>query len=501
MTDYLIKVKKLLLCGQFDDALSLIFITENDNSEVIRNEFEHQALKIQVMIKKGEYEESIKEIKSILDKYPQDSLSYIDLLLYLIEATWRLGKHDSALEICNEVEKSLQKRPPSEPDILQRKASLDYHKGVIYRNLGDLDLSISFANQSLILQQSNDLIQERAYTLNLLGIIYFQKGEYGKALECYSDSFTINKKIGDFQYIAKNLNNLGEIYRFQGNFVKSYDHYKAAHNLFLKLGNKQDILHTSHNIGLILHARGDFEGAKQKLLLSLEMNKEIRNDNDKSDSVFHLISVLIDLGEFEVAKRYTAELKSLMHSHPQNKIISLRSLIANALILAEVNQKDGIEKAKVLLKEIVNDEIVYHELTVTALIHLCQILADELIRNQEVDLLSDLNTYTNQLQNLVHKHYSNALSIEIYILQSRFAIIKGKLQRALRSLERAQEIAQKQKLNPLVMRIEEEIFNFHAEYEKWVSLIQRNAPLHERLEDVRIAEYVKEAQRLVHLFN
>jgi hypothetical protein len=190
-----------------------------------------------------------------------------------------------------------------------------------------------------------------------------------------------------------------------------------------------------------------------------------------------------------------------MNSNPQNKIISLRSLIADALILTETHQKEETEKAKVLLKRIVNEEIVFHELTVTALIHLCKILADELISNQEIDLLSDLNTYTNQLQNLVDEQHSNALTIEIYILQSRFAIIKGKLQRALRSLEKAQEIAQKQKLNPLVMRIEEEIFNFHAEYEKWVSLIQRNAPLHERLEDVRIADYVKEAQRLVHLFN
>ncbi|MHA2277349.1 MAG: tetratricopeptide repeat protein, partial [Candidatus Kariarchaeaceae archaeon] len=185
MTDYLTRVKKLSLSGQFEEALSLILITENDNSELIRNEFEHQYLKIQVMIRKGDYEESIKEIKSILHKYQPDSLFYIDLSLFLIEATWRLGKHDSALEIGSEIELSLQEVQTSEADNLQRKAALHYHKGVIYRNLGDLDQSLTLANQSLILQQSNNLIHESAITLNLLGIIFFQKGEYDKALECY----------------------------------------------------------------------------------------------------------------------------------------------------------------------------------------------------------------------------------------------------------------------------------------------------------------------------
>jgi hypothetical protein len=102
---------------------------------------------------------------------------------------------------------------------------------------------------------------------------------------------------------------------------------------------------------------------------------------------------------------------------------------------------------------------------------------------------------------MVEDHHSNILTIEIFILQSRFAIIQGKLQRALRSLEQAQAIAQKQNLSTLVVRLEEEIFNFHAEYEKWVSLMQRNIPMHERLEHARITDYVKEAQKLIHLLN
>ncbi|MHA1444206.1 MAG: tetratricopeptide repeat protein, partial [Candidatus Hodarchaeales archaeon] len=301
--------------------------------------------------------------------------------------------------------------------------------------------------------------------------------------------------------IAKNLNNLGEIYRFKGDLDKSLDQYEAARFQFLNLGNKQDILHTDHNIGLILHARGNFEGAKEKLLRSLELNKDLGNDIDKSDTIFHLIPVLIDLGELEIAKGYLIELNTLVHSNPQNKIISLRSLITNSLILKISSQKNDIEEAKRLLKEIVDEEIVFHELTVTAMIYLCQILADELISNQEVDILSDLNTYTNRLQSLVDEHHSNAMTIEIYILQSRFAVIKGKLQSALRFLEQAQRIAQKTNLNSIAKRLQEEINNFHAEYEKWVNIIQRNAPMHERLEEARIADYVKEAQRLVHLFN
>ena len=501
MTDYITRAKKLLLDGQFDVALELINITENDNAKSVRNGFEHHDLKMQVMIRMGEYEQSLGVIESILNHYPEESLNYFDLLIHKIEATWRLGKLESALEFVQEAEKLLQEIQTSESENFKRKASMYYHLGVIYRNYGDLDKSLSYAKQCLILQQSHSLIHESAITLNLLGIIYFQKGEYDRSLECYTKSLAINDEIGDIQYIAKNFNNLGEIYRFKGDLVKSLNYYHGAHTQFLTLGNKQDILHTSHNIGLILQARGDYEGAKQKLLLSLELNKPLCNDLDRSDSIFHLISVLIDLGEHELAKVYSVELTNLMQSHPQNKIISLRSVIASSLILTISNQKEDFDEAKKLLEEIAEEEIVYHELTVTALIHLCQLLADELIRKQEVDVLSDLNSYIDQLQSMVEDHHSNILTIEIYILQSRFAIIQGKLQRALRSLEQAQAIAQKQNLNTLAVRLEEEIFNFHAEYEKWVSLMQNNIPMAERLEYARITDYVKEAQKLIHLLN
>ena len=86
---------------------------------------------------------------------------------------------------------------------------------------------------------------------------------------------------------------------------------QAAHTQFLNLGNKQDILHTDHNIGLIFHATGDFKSAKQKLMRSLEINEDLGNDIDKSDTTFHLISVLIDIGEFEIAKGYAIELNTL----------------------------------------------------------------------------------------------------------------------------------------------------------------------------------------------
>ena len=501
MSDYITRVNHLLLGGEFDEALKLMDKIDKDTPDVIPNDFEHKALKIRIMIRKGDYEQSIVLIKSIIDQFSQDSLTYIDLSLLEIEATWRLGKLESASELTQIVELLLQQVQTSEREILKRKASIYYNLGVIHRNFGNLDQSLSFAKQGLILQQSQNLIHESAITLNLLGIIYFQKGEYDNSLECYKNSLKINDEVGDIQYVAKILNNLGEIYRLKGDLVKSLNHYTGAHTQFLKLGNKQDILHTFHNIGLILQARGDYEGAKHKLLESLEINKFVRNDIDKSDTLFHLISVLLDLNSTKLAEGYLETLTKLKDTYPQNKLISLRFLIAKSLILTNSPYEADVEKGKEILKLIVDDEIVYHELTVTAAIHLCQTLADELIRTKDMNVLSDLNTYTDLLQSLIDEQQSNILTIEILILQSRFAIIKGKLQSALRYLEHAQSIAQKYSLTTLVLRVEEEIFNFHDEYEKWVSLMQNNIPMHERLEYARITDYVKEAKRLANLLN
>jgi tetratricopeptide (TPR) repeat protein len=318
----------------------------------------------------------------------------------------------------------------------------------------------------------------------------------------YLKSLDINKNLGDRQYVAKNLNNIGEIYRFKGDLNNSLQYYESSFEQFEILGNKQDLAHSYHNHGLIYQAKGNYHLAKENLDKALALiNEAVDNDIDRADTTFNLISVLLDLNLLDEAQSHLKILKRLAMNNKQNRVISHRASIANALILKKTQNPANLAKSKEILIKVVEEETSYHELTITALIHLCDILSLEISETDNYETLSRIDKYITRLQNIAVEYHSHLLLVEIYILQSRFAIINGKLQRSLNLLEKANSIARLNNLDSLIHKLEKEIQNFEEEKEKWVALIQRNAPLEERLEYARIVEYVNGAKKIIALFD
>jgi tetratricopeptide (TPR) repeat protein len=490
-----------MLNGRFTEALNLL---QAEKSQVPINQetqFNFDLLINTLYIRQGEYKKAREEIDKALEKYGR-SLNAIDLLLCKIEALYRLGKSTDALTVLETTEKMLYGIDAKNSEIVVRIAALLYRSAVIHRSTGDLDQALYFAAQSLILQETNELLQDSAYTHNILGIVYFQKGNYNKALTHYLKSLDINKNLGDRQYVAKNLNNIGEIYRFKGDLNNSLQYYESSFEQFEILGNKQDLAHSYHNHGLIYQAKGNYHLAKENLDKALALiNEAVDNDIDRADTTFNLISVLLDLNLLDEAQSHLKILKRLAMNNKQNRVISHRASIANALILKKTQNPANLAKSKEILIKVVEEETSYHELTITALIHLCDILSLEISETDNYETLSRIDKYITRLQNIAVEYHSHLLLVEIYILQSRFAIINGKLQRSLNLLEKANSIARLNNLDSLIHKLEKEIQNFEEEKEKWVALIQRNAPLEERLEYARIVEYVNGAKKIIALFD
>jgi tetratricopeptide (TPR) repeat protein len=495
------QAKTLMLNGRFTEALNLLQAEKAKNSLDQEMHFNFD-LQINILyIRQGDYKKAREEIDKILPKFDK-SLNAIDLLLCKIEATYRLGKSSDALTLVETTEKMLHDLQVEKSETVVRIAGLLYRSAVIHRSTGDLDQAIYFAAQSLILQETYDLRQDSAYTHNILGIIYFQKGNYSKALNHYLKSLDINKSLGDRQYIAKNLNNIGEIYRFKGELNNSLQYYESSFEQFRILGNLQDLAHSYHNKGLIFQGKGNYQLAKENLEKALIMiNESVSNDIDRSETTYHLLLVLLDLNLLDEAQSHLEVLVQLVKANAENRTITQRAAVAEALILKKRKSPIDLARSKEILTEIVEEETSYHELTITALIHLCDILSHEISKNEDYETLSRIDRYISRLQNIAVEYHSHLLLVEIYILQSRFAIISGKLQRSLSFLEKANSIAKLNNLDSLVHKLEEEIFNFEEEKERWVALIQRNAPLDERIEYARITEYVRGAKKIIALFD
>ena len=79
---------------------------------------------------------------------------------------------------------------------------------------------------------------------------------------------------------------------------------------------------------------------------------------------------------------------------------------------------------------------------------------------------------------------------------ARFEIIEGNLQTASSLFERARKTAEEKGLGLLVDKVLVEKRQLEEELDKWQELIQRNAPLKERLEQARLEKYMKQAKTL-----
>jgi len=64
-------------------------------------------------------------------------------------------------------------------------------------------------------------------------------------------------------------------------------------------------------------------------------------------------------------------------------------------------------------------------------------------------------------------------------------------------LNQAERIAKDNNLGRLVQKIQDQVRILNAELDKWHDLTRRNAPLQDRLEQVKLEEYLKEARKII----
>ncbi|MFX1536813.1 MAG: tetratricopeptide repeat protein [Promethearchaeota archaeon] len=494
----LIRAEQLLNEGKFDEALQIVLALEKRVPMALNDQLIYLLLKSALMNRLGSYENAINlanqayQLSQELDK----PLKQIEALLNLIEGLWRLGNHDDALAMIIEGEKTfkvIKERYPSK--FVQIKASLMYHRGVVYRNTGDLDLALDYSQKSLKLQQENNLVRDSAYSLNIIGIIYFQKGQLNQALECYQKSLVLHKKLNNTQYIAKCLNNIGEVYRNKGELDRSLEYYQLGLAQFEKIGNKSDIAHALHNIGLIYQGKGDLNRAIEYYEQGLVLNEEIGNNTDISDSLFQLVSVAIDNNTLEMAQNYLQRLQQLKVSS-ENKIIRQRKQVAEALLLKTSDRMLQKANAQEIFQQVAEEEIVYHEVTVAALLNLCDLLLYELRISDELEVLDEVKGLVNRLLEIAKEQHSYWLLVETYVLKSKLALLELDIKSAQQLLDQAQLTAEEMGLQGLTLRLSHERDSFQNQTDRWELFIEDNAPMSKRLDLAQLNIQIRQmAQR------
>ena len=484
----LINAKELIDLGKFDDALQLLNDFSENSAITPKAQISYYILLCSIFIRLGKKVELLDYIKKACKAIQGQKISSQLVDIYYIKAMsyiWEF-KDDEAFNLilkCEKLYTSFTQEPLSVN--LKKKADIAWIKALLYSRKGLVDKALDCSEQALKLRKELDLKADIAISLSLLKEIYHTEGEFDRALDyasqClkYAKAIDFKKQI-EFCYITTGL-----IYSERGELEIAIDYHLKALAIAEEIDDKFGIAASLNNLGFTYFKQGRLKLAQDNLVRSLKLFKEFGSPGFSSiDLLFH---IAIDQSDFEQANEYLEQLKQLIDQF-DIKEISLWYRVDKAILLKTSKRAIHRGKAEEMLKEIVEENITLYNVVILALLHLSDLLLNELQTIGDIEIIDELKPYIHKLQNFAEKNHSYSIQAEAYILQARLALVTLELKEARQFLTKAQEIAEKYHLDRLALKISNEHDDLLKKLSNWEEVRDSNVSLAERMKIARLNE-------------
>ena len=361
--------------------------------------------------------------------------------------------------------------------------------GTTYSSKGDQKQALKYLQRTHKLKVELGNNSDIAFSLINLGVIYRMQGNLSNALEYYQKGQRIFEEINDKKGIGLALNNLGDVYQLKGDLNLALEYYQESLTIYEELGIKQDIALSLMNIGEMYRRKRNSDWALRYYNRSLAIYKELKNDPSSATVLYELVLLALDSNEPILAQEHLETLRQI-NERSDSKTVRHRYLIAKALLLKSQKRTRHKMKAEEILSKVVEEEVVDHSLTVTAMIHLCDLLLFELKMTGEEEILDEVKTLTQKLFSTAKEQSSHLLLAETYVLQSKLALLEMNIEKAQNLLQQALLTAEEKGLRNLAIKIYSEKTSLDAQIEKWRHLIKQKSSINERLELTRLEDLV-----------
>ncbi|NHJ06272.1 MAG: hypothetical protein EAX90_15710 [Candidatus Heimdallarchaeota archaeon] len=301
-------------------------------------------------------------------------------------------------------------------------------------------------------------------SLFFTGAFYRRIGELNAAIDCLTEALTIAKELNYERMIIWIIDSLTKNYLEKGELEKALElHQEYISYLNEKGGDKGGISKSKFYLGSIYFEKGDLKNALKYAQESLEIRKQIPNNQIIAKSLFLLVRICIEMNDIDLANRYLDHLTELNVSK-DDKIVNHIYRVSNALIKKTSMRATNRAEAEKILLSIISEDISLSEVTIIALINLCELFLDEFRITGDLEVLTELQQYTQKLVEIAKNQDSKSLIFEaqhIRILslwlQAQHSTKEVNLKEIRDLLTNTQKLAEKQGLN----RLAQKIFNKH----------------------------------------
>ncbi|MFX0061860.1 MAG: tetratricopeptide repeat protein [Candidatus Hermodarchaeota archaeon] len=369
------------------------------------------------------------------------------------------------------------------------------HIGMIYSNKGDLDTALTYYQQALNTYEEIGSSSGIAGALGSMAYFYILKGELNTALEYTRRHLSLAKKIKNPMNLAGCFGFFAWIYYLKGELDTALDYVQQTLAFQEQIG-EFDAVSTLLLSAKIYQAQGELDTALERLQQGLSIADKTGNAITISLVLFYLVRVVLAQQNHPQAQEYQTRLEQLQTRTP-NPWIHLCSRLAEALVLKQSPRLKEKIRAQTLFEQLVQEEVLWFDMTALAIIQLSELLIAEVKFYGEPDVWEEAKALIDKLYVMAQDQHSFSMSVEALLLRAKAAVVDGKLPQALRYYEQARLTATEKDLTGLLAKVDTEQQRFEADFEKMQSLIQSNASLQERVTSARMEDYLKAIQPLL----
>jgi len=207
--------------------------------------------------------------------------------------------------------------------ILQLETATDTLRYQTLRSLtkeyskSDLDLSMSFAVQTLSHAKDMDYEEGIITATNLVGNCYTRQGEYEIAIEKYIESSEFAIQAKDTFLISQAYNNIGAIHLYIENYEKSIEYFKKALTLKKLVASPITIAYNTSNVGEAFRRNEQLDSAEVYFMRAYTVFKDADDTRGLATTLNNIGNIYAIQENYETAIQYYEE--SLIYKREMNK--------------------------------------------------------------------------------------------------------------------------------------------------------------------------------------
>ncbi|MHA1856188.1 MAG: tetratricopeptide repeat protein [Promethearchaeota archaeon] len=443
--------------SRFGEGLTKIEYFEKQKNLEIKERIRIQIIKIRFCEKLGLYQEGLELARNLLqkDNIKSNPFFEIDTLIEMYKILFSMGRIEQIKKnIANTEENLLLIQTDNENAILERMASLIILRMGCHWQNGELDNALFYAKFNLEIRSKLHKRLDLANAYNNVGVMYNARGDLTKSLSFLRKAFNIYSEINSTRGLSKTGSNIGAILIQLGQLKESLKFMERSLEIDYSSGYIDGIKVASQNIGEVYWHMGKYHKALSYLHKSYDISMKSRDIFQISESIVPLIAVLLELSKFKEAEKLLFQMTQIKNI-TDNKIVLQRFYLTNAMILkkSQIKKKGSLQIAEENLRNIVEDKVRYHDITVNALVMLCEILLNKIGINDNPLVIKDINKNLSKLIKIAKDTNSYSILVESLLLKAKMALLDFNFVRSQEFLINALKIVNRNSLQRIKLKI------------------------------------------------